>query len=440
MNPQSILTSWHLPCAFRSKRRVVSPNCRHADTPFRRFVLLPYAFLVSICVHAAAENITLKFWDNQQSESGLSKYQAEAVKRFEAENPGIKVEVTTIPYPEYQQRLLTAVKGNNAPDVSTVDQIWNAAFAEAGAIEKLDDLAKQGGLSEDQYFKGAWDSCVYNNSLWGIPFNVDVWFFAYYNKKLFQEAGVDPASTATWEGLLAAAQKLTDPAKGKFGVGFFAHKGEDTVCVVDCLIHSNGGEVIGPNGKCALDQPAAVKALEFLKSVQAYSPKGMLNAASEDMRQLFLNGSLAMEFWPALEQPTLQKSGVDWDFTGGFAPAGKKPVGTYGGWNLVLYSQSKNKEAAWKFIRFLTRPDVNGAVVDLIPANKTAAQKFLQENRKNPDQIFECLQNAKPRPLSPHYLEVSEIENTMIQEILSGGNVMDAAKKASAAIDQLSGS
>jgi hypothetical protein len=88
----------------------------------------------------------------------------------------------------------------------------------------------------------------------------------------------------------------------------------------------------------------------------------------------------------------------------------------------------------------LTRPDVNGAVVDLIPASKTAAKKFLEESRKNPDLIFECLQRAKPRPLSPHYLEVSDIENAMIQEILGGGNVMEAAKKASAAIDQLSGS
>ena len=76
---------------------------------------------------ASAEQVTLKFWDNQQTESGLSQFQQEAVKRFEAENPDIKVEVTTIPYPEYQQRLLTAVQAGNGPDVSTVDQIWNAA-------------------------------------------------------------------------------------------------------------------------------------------------------------------------------------------------------------------------------------------------------------------------------------------------------------------------
>src|SRR5437764_13585415 len=117
---------------------------------------------------SAAETITLKLWDNQQTESGLSQYQQEAVKRFEADNANIKVEVTTIPYPEFQQRLLTAVQGGNAPDVSTVDQIWVAAFAEAGAIADLDERAKAAGVKADTFFKGAWDSANYKGKLWGI--------------------------------------------------------------------------------------------------------------------------------------------------------------------------------------------------------------------------------------------------------------------------------
>src|SRR5438270_14073451 len=131
---------------------------------------------------SAAETITLKFWDNQQTESGLSQYQQEAVKRFEADNPNIKVEVTTIPYPEFQQRLLTAVQGGNAPDVSTVDQIWVAAFAQAGAIDPLDEQAKSANITPDAFFPGAWASANYGGHLWGIPFNVDVWSFSYYNE------------------------------------------------------------------------------------------------------------------------------------------------------------------------------------------------------------------------------------------------------------------
>jgi ABC-type glycerol-3-phosphate transport system substrate-binding protein len=383
----------------------------------------------------ASAQTVLKFWDNQQTESGLSQYQQEAVKRFEAENPGIKVEVTTIPYPEYQQRLLTAVQAGNAPDVSTVDQIWVAAFAKAGAIAPLDKQAGDAGIKKEQFFPGAWSSAVFENILWGIPFNVDVWSFTFYNKALFQAAGVDPASTVTWPGLKAAAEKLT--GNGKYGVGLFAHKGEDTVVVLDSFIFSNGGKVLDDQGKCALTSPESIQALEYLASLVPFAPQGINNASSGSMRELFLNGSLAMEFWPALEQPTLQKSKLDWDFIPGHAPEGKKPVGTYGGWNLVVYKSSPNQEAAWKFIQFMTREDVNGAVVDLIPANVNAAKAFLEKNRKGPDRIMELLNNAAPRPLSPRYLEVSDIQVTLAQDVYGGMPAKDAAAKACTAIDAL---
>jgi multiple sugar transport system substrate-binding protein len=168
-----------------------------------------------------------------------------------------------------------------------------------------------------------------------------------------------------------------------------------------------------------------------------YAPAGILNAGDEQMRELFLNGTLAVELWPALEQPTLEKSKIDWDLVAGFAPKGKKAVGTYGGWNLVLYKQSKNQEAAWKFIQFMTREDVNGAVVDLIPANVAAAKVFLGKSRRHPDAILDHLNNARPRPLSPHYLEVSEIQQNMVQKLLSGAPAAEAAKEACASIDAL---
>jgi ABC-type glycerol-3-phosphate transport system substrate-binding protein len=384
---------------------------------------------------AQAEDIVLKFWDNQQTESGLSQYQQEAVKSFEAENPGIKVEVTTIPYPEYQQRLLTAVQGGNAPDVSTVDQIWVAAFAQAGAIDPLDEVAKSAGITADTFFPGAWASANYGGKLWGIPFNVDVWQFSFYNADLVKGAGIDPASLATFEGLKAAGEKLT--GNGKFGIGLFAHKGEDTVVVLDSFIFSNGGKVLNDDGSCGLTSEASVGALAYLQSIVPYAPQGIANADSGGMRELFLNGSLAVEFWPALEQPTLQKSKINWDFVNGTAPEGKTPIGTYGGWNLVMYASSPNKEAAWKFIQFLTREDVNGKVVDLIPANVKAADAFLKANRKGPERILEQLQNAAPRPLSPRYLEVSDIQVTLAQDVYGGMDPKAAAEKACTAIDAL---
>jgi ABC-type glycerol-3-phosphate transport system substrate-binding protein len=380
--------------------------------------------------------VTLTFWDNQQTESGLSEYQQTAVKEFEKANPNINIKVTTVPYDQYQQRLQLAVEGGNPPDVSTVDQIWNPGFASGGAIVPLDDfISKSDLVKEDNFFSGAWQSATWEDQVWGVPFNVDVWQFTYYNKDLLDQAGVDPQELTTWEGLRRAGAELT--GGDKFGVGLFGHKGEDTVVVADSFIYSNGGSVLKEDGSCALDEPEAIEALEYLNDLRQYAPSGILNSSSEDMRELFLNESLATEWWPALEQPTLQDSDLSWDFVVGTAPEGKEPIGTYGGWNLVMYETAPDKEAAWKFIEFLTRPDVNGRVVDLVPANIEAADKFLKENRKHPELILKHLENARPRPLSPQYLELSSIENKMLQEIFSGTPAEQAAKAACNEIENL---
>ena len=398
-------------------------------------LLTTTALATTVAMSALAQDVTLQFWDNQQTESGLSQFQQEAVDSFMAENPGIKVEVTTVPYPEYQQRLLTAVQGGNAPDISTLDQIWVGAFAQAGAVMDLSEAAASSSLAPDRFFPGAWSSAKFNDRLYGIPFNVDVWQFSFYNQDLLDEAGVSPDDLKTFDGLRAAAAKLTKD--GQFGVGLFGHRGEDTVVVVNSFIFSNGGQVLDDRGACALDAAPAVEALEYLQDLAQFAPSGILNASSGDMRELFLNGSLAIEFWPALEQPTLQSSDINWGFVNGTAGASGMAVGTFGGWNLAIYESSENKDAAWKLIEFMVREDVNGDVVDLIPANVAAAEEFLNENREGPAEIMEHLGNAKPRPLSARYLEVADIQMTLYQDVFSGANVADAAAAACDEIDAL---
>jgi maltose-binding protein MalE len=85
----------------------------------------------------------------------------------------------------------------------------------------------------------------------------------------------------------------------------------------------------------------------------------------------------------------------------------------------------------------MVREDVNGDVVDLLPANQKAATAFLDKNRSGADRIMGHLNNAKARPLSAKYLEVADIQMGMMQDIYSGTPAKDAAAKACSAIDGL---
>ena len=75
--------------------------------------------------------------------------------------------------------------------------------------------------------------------------------------------------------------------------------------------------------------------------------------------------------------------------------------------------------------------------VDLIPANVKAAKAFLAANRKDPDKIMELLDHAAPRPLSPRYLELSDVEVTLAQDVYGGKDAAEAAKDACSKIDAL---
>ncbi len=401
-------------------------------------VALLVAMLVPMTATAQDDVVTLTFWDNQQSESGLSEYQQAAVDEFEATHPNIKIEVVTVPYPEYRDKLLIAVQGGTPPDISTVDQIWNSEFAVAGAIIPLDDyIAESETVTQENFFPGAWDSAVWEDQVWGIPFNIDVWQFTFYNNALLEAAEVDPEMLTTWEGLQEAGEALTDADAGQYAVGLVGHRGEDTVVIMDSFIYSNGGSVLNEDGTCALGEPEATEALEYLVSLLPYAPEGVANASTGSMRELFLNGSLATEWWPALEQPTLFNSELDWDFVVGTAPEGKTSIGTLGGWNLVIYADSPHKEEAWEFIQFMTLKDINQKVVDLVPANIESATEFLEAERKGPELILEHLNNARPRPLSPVYPEVSSIQQDLAQAIFTGTPVAEAVTIACEEIDAL---
>lgn len=400
--------------------------------------LLVGGLLAVVPAASSQETVVLEFWDNQQVEGGLSQYQQAAVDEFEATHPNIQVNVTTVPYPEYRDRLLIAVQGGTPPDVSTVDQIWQSEYAVAGAIIPLDDLiADSESIQQENFFPGAWESATWEGQVWGIPFNVDVWQFTFYNNALLEAADVAPEELTTWEGLRAAAENLTDPANGVYGVGLVGHLGEDTVVIMDSFIYSNGGSVLNDDGACALDQPEAIEALQYLVDLQPYTPEGTANAAAENMHQLFLNGSLATEWWPALIQTSLNDSDLDWGFVNGTAPEGETPVGTYGGWNLVIYEGSEHQAEAWEFIQFITSPEVNGKVVDLIPANIEAAEAFLEENRSDPEAILEHLNNARPRPLSPVYNQVSAVQQELAQAIFTGTPVEEAVATACEEINDI---
>lgn len=386
------------------------------------------------------QKAVLELWDQQQSDLNIRDAYMKALQDFQQQNPDIEVRVTTFPYAQYRDKLLVAVRGGTGPDIMSLDEIWTPEFAAAGIIDPLDEyIERSASVKPELFFAGAWETNLWENRIWGIPLNFDVWEQLYYNADQFREAGLDPDKPPrTWDEWLDATARLTAPPQ-RFGIGLLGHKGEDTVVMLNSLMYSNGGAVIDNKGNVVIYSPENIETLKFYLELSRYAPEGVANVGEAEAVSMFTAGKVAMILDGQWQQDTMNaRATFDWRIAVPPAPKGKKFVGALGGWNLAINKASKSKDAAFRLIEYLTtNKEVQKTINSLAPAMRVAGEEFVKEKRKQPDVILETLNSGRPRPISPVYPQVSDIEQELVQAILSGTPVEEALQKAQQDIENV---
>lgn len=395
--------------------------------------------LLTIVPYAMTQDVvTIQIWDFQQSDRNILEAQETAIAQFEEQNPGINVEVTVFPIAEYRDRLLVAVQAGEGPDMAMLDQIWVAEFAAAGAIIPLDEYLAASDVNPDDFFPGAWSSNVWGGSTWGIPLNNDVWEQMYYNRAMFEAAGLDPDDPpSTWAELMEACQALTN-APDQYGIGVLG-PGEWSVVTMNSFIYTNGGAILNEDGtEAVINSPEAVEALQFYKDQEQCAPPGTAARIEPEAVGLFTAGQVAMVFVGSWQQDTFRNSDIDWGVAMMPTPEeGGTFHGTLGGWNMAILATSENPDETWAYVEFLTGKEPQKTVNSLIPARLDAGQEFIDELRIGGDVIFATVNNGFPRPLSAVYPQVSQVQQDMMQEIWAGTPVQEAADAAAEAINEI---
>ncbi|NLJ39093.1 MAG: sugar ABC transporter substrate-binding protein [Candidatus Atribacteria bacterium] len=396
------------------------------------FSLCFFIFVLALVGVSSAQKVTLNVWLMKQADVNLLKAQEEALTKFKELNPEIDVQFTVFPYNEYRDKLLIAAAAGNPPDISVVDQIWNPEFSAADFIIPLDDyVANSSIVKKENYFSGAWDSALFKGKLYGVPFDVGVWALNYYNKAFFRDAGLDSEKPpVTWDEFYEVGQKMT--STDKWGTALWVGQGDAVQCITDALIFSNGGSVLNADfTECVLDQSTAIEAMKYFKKLQDINPPGEVSRTEEDSFQLFTAGKVGMFWYGEWGQDTVNARApeMDWAIANFPKPANGQSIGTFGGWNMVIYKNAPNKDAAWKFIEYWTSKEVNEKVSSLTPANVEAAKSFLTNKRKFSDVIFQQLTQALYRPIFPKYPDLAEIQRNATTAILTGEKDVESALK-----------
>ena len=247
------------------------------------------ALAVSGCAAAgqteAGGDVTItytNFISNGGNEENLQKI----VDAFEDENPGITVDVTTLPYADYGTALQTDLAAGTASDVFDVEYSNYAQYQANGVLAPL-EVADPG-----VYRESVLDAYATDGTQYALPSSFST-VVMFYNKDLFEAAGLDiPADGWTWADVQSAAEELTDQDAGVWG----AHQPVSFYEFYKVL-EQNGGAFLDDSGtKVAFNTPEGVEAAEWLvgKSGTVMPTIEQGQGTPDFDTNLFKDGKLAM--------------------------------------------------------------------------------------------------------------------------------------------------
>ena len=379
---------------------------------FKIIIAILIVILIGSCGgRTGKDKNKLTIWESYNDEE--HKVFMKIVEKFQAQNPGVKIEIQRIPFNGMEQKILTALAAKNAPDIARVDYAFVAKLADKNAIISL-DMADIGNL-KDELMEAALYSNYYKGKFYGLP-DQTTCIALFYNKDIFRKKGIKHPPR-TWDEFIEIGKKITDGSVYAFGM-------HNSLWWTFPFFNTFGAKFLSEDGaRCLLDSPEAIKAfslkVDLYRKYKIEAGAWMAGAMNPDLG--FRNGKYAMIFNGPWSIKSLRDQGLN--FGVALIPAGPKGTSTtVGGTNMVIFNKDK-KELALKFLKFLLSAE-NQAMwsneLGQIPLRKDAIPYV--DTLKNPYlKIFiEQMKTAVPRPPTPYYTDIELTFNAEMEAALNG--------------------
>lgn len=408
-------------------------------------------FLTKLALAAAGLTLTLGTasaqttvrWLHLEQNPAQVKIWEEVVRRFEARNAGVKVEMQFLENEAYKAKLPTVLQSRDRPHIlySWAGGVLKAQI-EAGVLE---DITTGVGDYKNKLSAGAVEAFTINGKLYGLPYNVSQVGFMY-NKDLFTKAAIDASAIKSWDDLLAAVKTLKAAGITPIAVG-----GQDKWPLHFYWTHLAvrlGGKpafeaaLKGQNG--GFEGETFLKAGELMKQLVDLEPfqTGFLGFKNQQALGYFGDGKAAMNLAISHHSATQRalaadKKGIAEDKLGWIdfpMPAGGKgkPSDTLGGVNGWIITKGAPKEAV-EFVKFFISDEVQRDLAKqnfIIPTFKGAeaalSAAFMQNVARN-IAASQYHQNFYDQDLGP---SVGRVVNDATAEIAGGSMTPKQAAKA----------
>jgi len=378
----------------------------------------------------------ISWWVGSWSEECAKGLANEFMKSY----PNIEVEVVGLAWEGMYDKMLSALPTAASPDVLDVAVAWNIPFAQLDLLMPLDQYISSSPVIDlSDFYEPALATAKVGGKLYGIPFRTEVGGLVM-NKTIAKKSGLDPEKAPTnWDEFYEYCKKATIPGS-VYGTSMGFGEKLHAVWIYSAYLWGNGGDILTPDYKTAIfNSDAGVEALDFLVKLykEGLMPKDAVTISGDDARdQYFVPEKALMMMGAVYFLPTIKQNNPSLYSNLLIAPYVKQPRGfaqyvQIGGWNRVISKRSKNPEAAWKLIEFLSTPEKQAWYTHTFPARKSGLKykNYYGTDFSDPyvQAFAKCNETGRLPPPIPQWGAINEILAAEIVNALTGAK---SSKKA----------
>lgn len=379
---------------------------------------------------ASSDELSVAIWDTNQ-EPGLK----EILDDFTKET-GIKTKISVVKWNEYWTMLEAGAQGGSLPDVFWMHSNESERYMSNDMLLDLTDKIKASDkIKVENYPEDIWGLYTYKDHYYAVPKDIDT-IAIWYNKKLFDEAGVPyPTSDWTWDDLTETARKLTKSDGSQYGL---AVKMDNNQAGYYNLIYDKGGYVISDDKKkSGWDDP---KTIEGMNILDTWIKEGLMPSAetmSENGEEvLFQSGKVAMVpqgSWMISSYKANEYTAQNADIVElpKDAKTGKR-VSLYNGLGWAAAKNGKHTEEAWKLIEYLGSEPAQKKQAELgvtMSAYKGTSDAWVKSANFNLQAYLNMMDDMVIRPYSRSTVSWENADNEIITKVYTGELTMEEACK-----------
>jgi sn-glycerol 3-phosphate transport system substrate-binding protein len=303
----------------------------------------------------AAEPTTIVFWSSFTGKNGETE--TALVEKFNASQGDIVVDYQFQgSYEETAQKVTAALQARTAPDVSLLSDVWWFKFYLNQVLVPFDDLAASADVDLTDYQDPLINEGLRQGQHWWIPFARSTPLF-YYNKELWEAAGLPDRGPETWDEFLEWAPNLVEMDGDTIKTSAFAHPdGASYIAwLFQGVVWQFGGKYSDPDFTMHMTDENTIAAGQFyFDTVHTYK----WAVPSKDMGADFIAGLTAAAMMSTGSMGGI-KANAPFEFGTAFLPKKEQFGCSTGGAGLAILTSApeEKRPAAMDYIAFASNPE-----------------------------------------------------------------------------------